>query len=212
MPTDQFTRTDLGFEAAWDADLFFGIADPADARLAWAVATVLVEAPAAALLLVAAASAGDPADTCRPPYILLATDGRPSPPEVFATWDWSEVTHRFAAALMRCDGIDVVGVAQYHWHGFPMLTLFLDTVPDWSPANYLGRSVGYLFTPQQTFTLFSDLTGLDDEDVMDALREFFDSFHLIPREREGRREQAHERVRMPFFLHASQASDTGLAG
>jgi hypothetical protein len=142
----------------------------------------------------------------------MATDGRPSPPEVFATWDWPEVTCRLATALMRRYGIDVVGVAQYYWHGFPMLTLFLDTVPDWSPDNYLGRTVGYLFTPQQTFALFSDLTRLADEDVVDALREFFDSFHLIPREREGRREQAHELVRMPFFLRASQALGTGLAG
>lgn len=48
----------------------------------------------------------------------------------------------FAAALIGRYGIEVVAVAQYHWHGFPMLTLFLDTVPDWSPRG-TSTLIGY---------------------------------------------------------------------
>ncbi len=200
MPTDEFIDHALGFQVAWDADVFEAVTDGTDARLRWAIGALFGESPAAALLLVprTPAAASPP---LAPPFILLGTNGRAAPPRALSDWDWREGTKRYAARAMDRFAVPTIGVSHYYWHGFPMLQLDLDVTTTDAPVSPLGRSVAYLFTPQQTFTLFSDLMGVADEDLARAVSDFYTSFHLVPRDREGRRGQAHEMVRMPFIVH-----------
>ena len=205
MAQERYESETFGFEVAWDAAVFQGVADVAEPLLRRAVETLLDAPPAEALLLVPATSdEGTPLELARP-HIMLSTDGRPAPPGSLAAWDWAEAVRRYAGAAMRRFGVGAVGVAEYHWHGFPMLDLRLDVERE-DVIALLGRSVGYLFTPQQTFTLFYDLRGLAGDATAAAVDDFANSFHLIPREREGLRAEAHELVRS-FVVTAAGLED-----
>lgn len=194
MTQGRFRSKTFGFEVAWDGAVFRGVVDPADPLLKRATGTLLDGPSARILLLVPVAShEGTPLENARP-HILLSTDGTPLQPHALAARDWDEAVRHHAAAVMRRFSVGAVGVGEYHWHGFPMLDLRLDVERD-DEAALLGRSVGFLFTPQQTFTLFYDLRDLTDEATAGAVDDFANSFHLIPREREGYREEAHELIR-----------------
>ena len=221
MSAHHFRSPEAGFEVSWDDHVFEPVLDAADERLVWAIGSFLDERPAAALLLLATgltAGAGrddaghgspggnDAGQAGAAPFVFLATDGRPIAPEVFATWDWAAITRSHASDCVRRGAATTVMADQQHWHGFPMLQLTWVSPPA-DPDTAFERASAYLFTPQQTFTMVIDHDRLDDSRFAAAVKDFAESFHLLPRKREGRREQAHVRVRGPFLVTEDEFVD-----
>jgi hypothetical protein len=182
MRTAWFTSEDCGFQVCWDADVLRAVIDWSDVRLQRTAASLLDELPAAGLLLTAASEASTAAVV--PPYILLTTDGKPTAARALADWNWHEITRRFAASAIQRFGVPSIGVGHYYWHGYPMLQLHIDAEAGGWPEYTLGRTAARLFTPQQIFTLFMDLTGLTDETVTAARQRLH---RLVPPDPAGAR-------------------------
>jgi hypothetical protein len=199
MPIRRLALPEAGFEVSWDAEALEVVLDTSDERLAEAISSFVDSPPAAALLLVSVAGRGEEGRAGEPPFIFLATDRTPTTPDAFATWDWCAVTSRYAARCVERHGATQVMGYQEYWQSFPMLQLAWVSPSD-DPSGEIETSVAYLFTPQQTLTLALDTDSLSDPRWHEAVSGFVTSFHLLPREREGRRRQAHVLLRGPFFI------------
>ncbi len=199
MPIRHFSLPEAGFEVSWDAEALEVVLDTSDERLAKAISSFADSPRAAALLLVSVAGRGEEDRAGEPPFIFLATDCTPTAPEALANWDWCAVTKLYAARCVEHHGATLVMGHQEYWHSFPMLQLAWVSPSD-DPSGEIETSVAYLFTPQQTFTLALDTDALSDPRWHEAVSGFVTSFHLLPRELEGRRKQAHVLLRGPFFI------------
>ena len=184
MAVSTYTNASLGFGVHYNDAHVVCVDDEADPRLAAAWSSHVGREIAASVLLTRHGSTAEEIAAGSTTSVLITTDGAVSDSERLGNWDWDGVTLEAAPPFLEASKATCLDASYLYWRGFPVLQLAAEPNPD-SPAPRVLEELGLLYTPQQTFATL-EVWPTDDPQARPAGGELWESFFLVPPEREGR--------------------------